>query len=51
MKDLIQWPRDKYLNIWVAASADGAAGYTYTPGSVSSPWPNCGRHRCCCTIT
>ena len=36
MKDLIQWPRNKYLNIWVAASADGAAGYTYTPGSVSS---------------
>ena len=36
MKDLIQWPRNKYLNVWVAASADGAAGYTYTPGSVSS---------------
>ncbi len=38
MKDLIQWPRDMYLNIWVAASADGAAGYTMTPGAVSSPW-------------
>jgi len=38
MKDLIQWPRDMYLNVWVAASADGAAGYTMTPGSVSSPW-------------
>lgn len=36
MKDLIQWPRNKYLNVWVAASADGAAGYTYTPGAVSS---------------
>ena len=34
MKDLIQWPRNKYLNIWVAASADGAAGYTYRPGAV-----------------
>ena len=32
MKDLIQWPRNKYLNVWVAASADGAAGYTLTPG-------------------
>lgn len=31
MKDLIQWPRNKYLNVWVAASADGAAGYTLTP--------------------
>lgn len=38
MKDLIQWPRNKYLNIWVAASADGAAGYTYTPGSVNNSW-------------
>ncbi len=35
MKDLIQWPRNKYLNVWVAASAAGAAGYTYRPGSVS----------------
>jgi hypothetical protein len=38
MKDLIQWPRNKYLNIWVAASADGAAGYTYRPSAVSN-WP------------
>lgn len=38
MKDLIQWPRNKYLNVWVAASADGAAGYTYRPGAVSN-WP------------
>ena len=36
MKNLIQWPRNKYLNIWVAASADGAAGYTYRPGSVNN---------------
>lgn len=35
MKNLIQWPRNKYLNVWVAASADGAAGYTLTPGSVA----------------
>ena len=25
MKALINWPRNKYLNVWVAASADGAA--------------------------
>ncbi len=36
MKDLIQWPRNKYLNVWVAASADGAAGYTYRPGAVAN---------------
>ena len=36
MKNLIQWPRNKYLNVWVAASADGAAGYTYRPGSVNN---------------
>lgn len=35
MKELIQWPRNRYLNVWVAASADGAAGYTYRPGAVS----------------
>ncbi|MBS1581245.1 MAG: T9SS type A sorting domain-containing protein [Bacteroidetes bacterium] len=38
MKDLIQWPRDRYLNVWVAASADGAAGYAMYPGSVASSW-------------
>ena len=31
MKNLIQWPRNKYMNIWVAANADGSAGYTLTP--------------------
>ena len=31
MKSLISWPRSRYLQIWVAASADGAAGYTYRP--------------------
>ncbi|MBK8225635.1 MAG: T9SS type A sorting domain-containing protein [Flavobacteriales bacterium] len=35
MKNLIQWPRNKYLNVWVAASADGAAGYTLTPGGAA----------------
>ncbi|HEX2617585.1 MAG TPA: M43 family zinc metalloprotease, partial [Flavobacteriales bacterium] len=38
MKDLIDWPRDKYLNVWVAASADGAAGYAMFPGSVDGNW-------------
>lgn len=36
MKNLIQWPRNRYLNVWVSASANGAAGYTYTPGSVNN---------------
>lgn len=36
MKALIQWPRDMYLNVWVCAYASGAAGYTYTPGSVNN---------------
>ena len=35
MKDLIQWPRNRYLNVWVAASADGAAGYTFRPNAVN----------------
>ena len=38
MKELIQWPREKYLNIWVCAYAQGAAGYALYPGSVSGPW-------------
>ncbi|MBX2972549.1 MAG: T9SS type A sorting domain-containing protein [Flavobacteriales bacterium] len=33
MKALISWPRNKYLQVWVAASADGAAGYTFRPGN------------------
>ncbi|MEX1131793.1 MAG: M43 family zinc metalloprotease [Flavobacteriales bacterium] len=28
---LIQWPRDRYMNVWVCAVAQGAAGYTYYP--------------------
>lgn len=36
MKDESRWPRDMYLNIWVCAYAQGAAGYSYLPGSVNS---------------
>lgn len=33
------WTRSKYMNIWVAANlSGGAAGYTYTPGSVDGFW-------------
>lgn len=38
MKDLIRWPRDRYLNIWVASAAGGAAGYSMYPSSVAGPW-------------
>ena len=38
MKDLIFWPRDMYLNIWVCKDAAGAAGYTYLPSSVNNGW-------------
>lgn len=38
MKDLIIWPRAKYLNIWTCINAAGAAGYTMQPGSVSGWW-------------
>ncbi|MBK9147011.1 MAG: PKD domain-containing protein [Flavobacteriales bacterium] len=31
MTQLIQWPRDRYMNIWVCRYANGAAGYTYYP--------------------
>ncbi|MCW5900098.1 MAG: T9SS type A sorting domain-containing protein [Flavobacteriales bacterium] len=33
MKALIQWPRNRYMNVWVAASANGAAGYTNYPSA------------------
>ncbi len=33
MKNLIQWPRNRYMNVWVCAYADGAAGYTLTPAN------------------
>lgn len=38
MTQLIQWPRDRYMNVWVAASANGAAGYTYYPEWLDG-WP------------
>lgn len=38
MKNLIQWPRNRYLNIWVSAGAGGAAGYSMYPSSVSGSW-------------
>ncbi len=31
MKQLIQWPRDRYLNVWVSSAANGAAGYSNYP--------------------
>lgn len=34
---LNNWPRDKYLNVWVVKSMrDGVAGYAYYPGSVQA---------------
>jgi len=38
MRDLSRWPRDRYLNIWVAAYAgsDGVAGYTYRPANATT---------------
>lgn len=35
MKALIQWPRNRYLNVWVAASASGAAGYALLPSAAA----------------
>ena len=35
MKSLIQWPRNKYLNVWVCEYANGAAGHALYPGSVA----------------
>lgn len=32
------WPREKYLNVWVAKSMrDGVAGYAYYPGAFEGP--------------
>lgn len=39
VKELIAWPRDMYLNVWVCEDANGAAGYAYLPGSVDN-WQN-----------
>lgn len=38
MKNLINWPRNRYLNIWVAANLGGAAGYSMYPSSVAGGW-------------
>lgn len=38
MTQLIQWPRDRYMNIWVCRHANGAAGYTYYPMWLDG-WP------------
>lgn len=38
MKNLIQWPRNRYLNVWVSAGAGGAAGYSMYPSAVSGSW-------------
>ena len=37
MKQLIQWPRNKYLNVWVCEDAAGAAGYTNTRNGFKVP--------------
>ncbi len=31
------WPRDKYFNVWVVKSVDGAAGYAYYPSDWLDP--------------
>ncbi len=37
VKSLIQWPSNKYFNIWVVENiASGAAGYAYLPGAAAS---------------
>lgn len=36
MKSLIQWPRNRYLNVWVCDYANGAAGYALYPSSVNN---------------
>lgn len=38
MKNLINWPRNRYLNVWVAANAGGAAGYSMYPSTVAGGW-------------
>lgn len=36
VKDLINWPRASYLNVWVVENAAGAAGYSLYPSSVAN---------------
>ncbi len=38
VKDLIMWPRNEYLNIWVVQNANGAAGYSNLPPNVAGNW-------------
>jgi PKD repeat protein len=38
LSDLVSWPRNSYLQIWVVSYAAGAAGYTNLPGSVNNVW-------------
>jgi len=38
MKNLIYWPRNRYMNVWVCADAAGAAGYTQLPSNVNTSW-------------
>lgn len=38
MTQLVQWPRHRYMNVWVCAYASGAAGYTYYPMWLDN-WP------------
>jgi hypothetical protein len=34
VKDLVRWPNDRYLNVWLVNSiASGAGGYAYYPGA------------------
>ncbi|MEX1189951.1 MAG: M43 family zinc metalloprotease [Bacteroidia bacterium] len=37
VKELVSWPRNKYLNVWVVDDISfGAGGYAYLPGSAPS---------------
>jgi len=37
VKTLVQWPSNKYFNIWVVENiASGAAGYAYLPGAAAN---------------
>ncbi|MDQ3051865.1 MAG: M43 family zinc metalloprotease [Bacteroidota bacterium] len=37
VKGLVQWPSNKYFNIWVVQNiASGAAGYAYLPGAAAA---------------
>ncbi len=38
VKELISWPRNRYLNVWVVDRIEsGAGGYAFLPGSAPSP--------------